>query len=99
MLPVCIIVLFVVTYFVSGSFLVSIPSINFECLLNIFLIFISFCCLLQSPNNIFTYKLYDQYNAFNLNATTGELTVRNSSILDRETHEMMKVKVRTNNCN
>ncbi|CAE1257263.1 unnamed protein product [Acanthosepion pharaonis] len=47
----------------------------------------------NSPNNIFTYKLYDQYNAFNLNATTGELTVRNSSILDRETHEMMKVKV------
>ncbi|CAI9736702.1 protocadherin Fat 1-like [Octopus vulgaris] len=45
------------------------------------------------PFNIFQYRLKDKYNAFQVNGSTGELTVKNSRILDRETHPTLVISV------
>ncbi|XP_036367292.1 cadherin-23-like [Octopus sinensis] len=45
------------------------------------------------PFNIFQYQLKDKYDAFQVNGSTGELTVKNSRILDRETHPTLVISV------
>ncbi|GAB1605390.1 cadherin-23-like [Argonauta hians] len=47
----------------------------------------------KNPFNVFQYQLTDKYNAFQVNSSTGDLTVKNSHILDRETLPTMAISV------
>ncbi|KAG6460578.1 hypothetical protein O3G_MSEX012073 [Manduca sexta] len=47
----------------------------------------------QGENGEFTYQLNDQEGAFSIDPRTGWLTVRNQSVLDREVHSSIRMKV------
>lgn len=47
----------------------------------------------QGDNGEFVYQLRDAHEAFTIDARSGWLTVRNQTVLDRERHESLRMKV------
>lgn len=55
---------------------------------------LTFCTFLQGDNAFFTYLLEDPLQAFNIDARTGWLTVRDQGRLDREKQPTLTMRVR-----